>query len=157
RKATISSNLAEAVPQILCELVDQEAPAHSCLLMLVLSAAVLPRVLQITELPKRLTARRVRGCPLRNEIFHAHLKVNAKLLVNVCLMRIALTAQIPERTLAAAAGGSRHAPRLPRARPRPRASIAASSPRPRAAASARRRSARRTVRADCCLKVPIRP
>ena len=67
REAGISSNLPDAVPEILCELVDQEVPPHPGLLALVLIAAVAPRVRQITELPQRLTTRRVSGHPLRHE------------------------------------------------------------------------------------------
>src|SRR6185295_19352194 len=52
-KAGTSSKLADAVPQILREFIDDEVPAHPRLLALVLMAAVAPCVFPITEPPKR--------------------------------------------------------------------------------------------------------
>jgi hypothetical protein len=45
REARIPSYLAEAVPEIVCELVHQEVPSHPCLLALVLIAAMAPLAL----------------------------------------------------------------------------------------------------------------
>src|SRR5262245_10298471 len=76
-------------------------PAHSCLLTLVLISAIAPRVLQVTELSKRFTVRRIGRHPVRLQFLNTHLQVDAKLLVDFCLKLVSLSAEVPEWTPAA--------------------------------------------------------